>query len=218
VRAHLDASVVAGHRADGQAPSTLKSEGRRFDPAPAHHDLLTCQPSDLALCLSIRHRAAFRPLRSLTECSPRADEGTAGLGGLDPADLELAARTAHSGQPVGTRHILLGILDLREGVGAEVLDALSISRDDLRRAAEARRWSCRGLNSAGKASNTDAGSCAPRTRTCNLLIRRLVDRMDYSLRQHLWPPGRPPPVHRNHPGHQHFAPSVLPRGVVPRGR
>jgi hypothetical protein len=51
--------------------------------------------------------------------------------------LELAARTAHSGQPVGTGHILLGILDLREGVGAEVLDALSISRDDLRRAAKA---------------------------------------------------------------------------------
>jgi hypothetical protein len=52
--------------------------------------------------------------------------------------LELAARDAdRSGQPVGPGHILLGILDLREGVGIEVLDSLSVSRDDLRRGAKA---------------------------------------------------------------------------------
>jgi Clp amino terminal domain, pathogenicity island component len=50
--------------------------------------------------------------------------------------LEVAARAAgRSGQHVRPTHILLGILDLREGVGAEVLDTL-VARDDLRRAAK----------------------------------------------------------------------------------
>ena len=52
--------------------------------------------------------------------------------------LELAARAAgRSGQAVEPAHILLGVLDLRDGVGAEVLDALHVSRDDLRRGAKA---------------------------------------------------------------------------------
>jgi hypothetical protein len=52
--------------------------------------------------------------------------------------LELAARAAGgSGQPVRPAHILLGLLDLRQGVGAEVLDTLSVSRDDLRLGARA---------------------------------------------------------------------------------
>lgn len=52
--------------------------------------------------------------------------------------LELAARAAdRSGQLVAPAHILLGVLDLRQGVGAEVIDTLGVSRDDLRRAAEA---------------------------------------------------------------------------------
>lgn len=50
--------------------------------------------------------------------------------------LEVAARAAgRSGQPVRPTHILLGMLDLREGVGAQVLDTL-VARDDLRRAAK----------------------------------------------------------------------------------
>lgn len=50
--------------------------------------------------------------------------------------LELAARAAgSSGQQVVPAHILLGILDLRQGVGAEVIDTLNVSRDALRRAA-----------------------------------------------------------------------------------
>lgn len=52
--------------------------------------------------------------------------------------LELAARAAgRSGQPVRPAHILIGLLDLRQGVGAEVLDTLNVSRDDLRLGAKA---------------------------------------------------------------------------------
>jgi hypothetical protein len=51
--------------------------------------------------------------------------------------LEVGARAAgRSGQPVRPTHILLGILDLREGVGAEVLDRLDVARGDLRGAAK----------------------------------------------------------------------------------
>jgi ATP-dependent Clp protease ATP-binding subunit ClpC len=51
--------------------------------------------------------------------------------------LEQAARAAgRSGQPVETADILLGILDLRQGVGAEILDTPDVSRDDLGRAAK----------------------------------------------------------------------------------
>lgn len=53
--------------------------------------------------------------------------------------LELAGRAAgRSGRPVGPGHLLLGILDLRQGVGAEVIDALHVSRDVLRTAVGAR--------------------------------------------------------------------------------
>ena len=52
--------------------------------------------------------------------------------------LEQAARAAgRSAQSVETAHILLGILDLRQGVGAEILDTLDVARDDLGRAAKA---------------------------------------------------------------------------------
>ena len=52
--------------------------------------------------------------------------------------LELAARAAgRAGEPVRPGHILLGILDLRQGVGVEVLETLGVSKDDLRRGAQA---------------------------------------------------------------------------------
>jgi Clp amino terminal domain, pathogenicity island component len=51
--------------------------------------------------------------------------------------LEQAARAAGPGERILPGHILLGILELREGVGAGVLDALSVSRADLRRGARA---------------------------------------------------------------------------------
>jgi hypothetical protein len=90
-------------------------------------------------------RAAGAPRDAILEQVRRiVGEGKATPAGTIPFTprckraLELAARTAHrSGQPVGTGHILLGILDLREGVGAEILDTLNMSRDDLRRGAQA---------------------------------------------------------------------------------
>jgi ClpA/ClpB-like protein len=52
--------------------------------------------------------------------------------------LEVAARAAgRSGEQIEPAHILLGVLDLREGVGAQILDELEVSRDDLRRKAKA---------------------------------------------------------------------------------
>jgi hypothetical protein len=49
------------------------------------------------------------------------------------AALQVAARTAErSGQMVQPGHILLGVLDLRSGVGAEILDHLKAPRDELR--------------------------------------------------------------------------------------
>jgi ATP-dependent Clp protease ATP-binding subunit ClpC len=52
--------------------------------------------------------------------------------------LEVAARAAgRSGEQIEPAHILLGVLDLREGVGAQILDVLEVSRDDLRRKANA---------------------------------------------------------------------------------
>lgn len=70
-------------------------------------------------------------------------EGTATSAGLIPFTprvkraLELAAGAAgRSGQPVEPAHILLGALDLREGVGAQILDKLRVSREDLRRKAK----------------------------------------------------------------------------------
>ena len=52
--------------------------------------------------------------------------------------LEVAARAAgRSGEQIEPAHILLGVLDLREGVGAQILDVLEVSRDDLRRKAKA---------------------------------------------------------------------------------
>jgi ATP-dependent Clp protease ATP-binding subunit ClpC len=50
--------------------------------------------------------------------------------------LELAARTAvRSGRSIEPAHILLGVLDLTDGVGAQILDALDVSREDLRQQA-----------------------------------------------------------------------------------
>jgi Clp amino terminal domain, pathogenicity island component len=47
--------------------------------------------------------------------------------------LEVAARAAgRSGEQIEPAHILLGVLDLHEGVGAQILDVLEVSRDDLR--------------------------------------------------------------------------------------
>lgn len=52
--------------------------------------------------------------------------------------LDLAGRAAGpSGEPVEPAHILLGALDLREGVGAQILDELRVSRESLRRKARA---------------------------------------------------------------------------------
>ena len=52
--------------------------------------------------------------------------------------LEVAARaTGRSGEQIEPAHILLGVLDLREGVGAQILDVLEVTRDDLRRKAKA---------------------------------------------------------------------------------
>jgi ATP-dependent Clp protease ATP-binding subunit ClpA len=52
--------------------------------------------------------------------------------------LELAARAAgRSAEQIEPAHILLGVLDLRDGVGAQALDVLEVSRDDLRRKAKA---------------------------------------------------------------------------------
>lgn len=52
--------------------------------------------------------------------------------------LEVAARAAgRSGERIEPAHIVLGVLDLREGVGAQILDVLEVSRDDLRRKAKA---------------------------------------------------------------------------------
>jgi len=90
-------------------------------------------------------RAAGAPRDAILEQIRRiVGEGNGTPGGTIPFTprckqaLELAAGTAHrSGQPVGTGHILLGILDLRDGVGAQVLDTLTRSRVDLRRAATA---------------------------------------------------------------------------------
>lgn len=44
---------------------------------------------------------------------------------------------AEPANPSGPPHILFGILDLRQGVGVEVLETLGVSRDDLRRGAQA---------------------------------------------------------------------------------
>jgi hypothetical protein len=52
--------------------------------------------------------------------------------------LEAAARAAgRSGEQIEPAHILLGVLDLHEGVGAQILDVLEVSRDDLRSKAKA---------------------------------------------------------------------------------
>ena len=51
--------------------------------------------------------------------------------------LALAAREAGRTGRIRPSHLLLGALAMREGVGAAVLDALDVSRADLRRAAEA---------------------------------------------------------------------------------
>jgi hypothetical protein len=51
--------------------------------------------------------------------------------------LELAAREAGRTGRIRPVHILLGTLEMREGVGAAVLDALGVSRADLRRACQA---------------------------------------------------------------------------------
>ena len=52
--------------------------------------------------------------------------------------LEAAARAAgRSGEQIEPAHILLGVLELREGAGAQILDVLEVSRDDLRRKAQA---------------------------------------------------------------------------------
>jgi hypothetical protein len=51
--------------------------------------------------------------------------------------LELAAREAGRAGRIRSSHLLLGALEMREGVGAAVLDALDVSRADLRRAAKA---------------------------------------------------------------------------------
>lgn len=52
--------------------------------------------------------------------------------------LEVAARAAgRPGEQIEPAHVLLGVLDLREGVGAQILDLLEVPRDDLRRKAKA---------------------------------------------------------------------------------
>jgi Clp amino terminal domain, pathogenicity island component len=67
------------------------------------------------------------PLATTIPLTPRAKRA-----------LELAARAAgRSGQPVRPAHILVAVIDLRQGVGAEILDRLDVSRDDLRLGAKA---------------------------------------------------------------------------------
>jgi hypothetical protein len=55
---------------------------------------------------------------------------------LSKLALQLARKAAGSGQ-IETTHILFGILEVPEGAGAGILDALGISRDELRRRTEA---------------------------------------------------------------------------------
>jgi hypothetical protein len=50
--------------------------------------------------------------------------------------LQLARGAAGSGQ-IETGHVLFGILEVPDGAGAEILDALGVSRDELRRRTEA---------------------------------------------------------------------------------
>jgi Clp amino terminal domain, pathogenicity island component len=50
--------------------------------------------------------------------------------------LQLARRVAGSGL-IETRHVLLGILELPDGMGVEILDSFGVSRDELRRRTEA---------------------------------------------------------------------------------
>jgi hypothetical protein len=50
--------------------------------------------------------------------------------------LQQARKAAGSGQ-IETAHILLGILQVPDGMGVEILDALGVSRDELRRRTEA---------------------------------------------------------------------------------
>jgi len=64
--------------------------------------------------------------------------GTSPLAARAKRALEVAARASgRSGEQIVPPHILLGVLELREGVGARILDALEVSRDDLRRKAKA---------------------------------------------------------------------------------
>jgi hypothetical protein len=53
------------------------------------------------------------------------------------AALQMAVRsTGRSGRLAGPAHLLLGILELRSGMGVEILDALEVSTNDLRKRTE----------------------------------------------------------------------------------
>jgi hypothetical protein len=93
--------------------------------------------------------AAERLLRDagVTEARVRAAKVWVGEGRETPSGripftprsklaLQLARKAAGSGQ-IETTHILSGILQVPDGMGVEILDALGVSRDDLRRRTEA---------------------------------------------------------------------------------
>ena len=79
----------------------------------------------------------------LAEVRREVGEGTDSTSGAIPftprskRSLELAGREAGRAERIRPAHLLLGALEMREGVGAAVLDALGVSRADLRRACQA---------------------------------------------------------------------------------
>jgi hypothetical protein len=82
--------------------------------------------------------AILEQVRSIVGEGGEAPAGTIPFTPRAKRALELAARAANqSGRRVGPADILIGALDIRQGVGAAVLDALGVSRDELRREARA---------------------------------------------------------------------------------
>jgi Clp amino terminal domain, pathogenicity island component len=82
--------------------------------------------------------AILEQIRRIVGDGKETPDGTIPFTPRSKRALELGVRAAgRSSQPIRPAHILLGILDLREGVGAEILDRLDVARNDLRRAAKA---------------------------------------------------------------------------------
>jgi hypothetical protein len=85
-----------------------------------------------------RRRAIKEQIRRIVGEGTTTSAGTMSFTPRVKRALELATRAAgRSDQLVEPAHILLGTLEFREGVGAQILDELSVSREDLRRKAKA---------------------------------------------------------------------------------